>query len=1096
HLSLYLLPHSVPPDVTLVNAVTRSETHLDLEWTKVDNNNNYTYVLRNSNGAEASIIGLDEETRVKHTVSSLSAGTKYSFTLFTVFEGVRSTGYTFSEITIPPDVAQANVATLSETHLELEWTKVNNDNNYNYILRVSNGAETNITGSDAGTTVKHTVASLSAGTNYSFTLFTVFEGVSSTGFTFSAVTVPSDVTQVNVVTRSETHLQLEWSKVNNDNNYNYILRDSNGAEVDIAGSDAGTTVKHTVSSLSAGTNYSFTLFTVFDGVRSTGRTFSAVTVPPDVTLVNAVTRSETHLDLEWTKVDNNNNYTYVLRNSNGAEASIIGLDEETRVKHTVSSLSAGTKYSFTLFTVFEGVRSTGYTFSEITIPPDVAQANVATLSETHLELEWTKVNNDNNYNYILRVSNGAETNITGSDAGTTVKHTVASLSAGTNYSFTLFTVFEGVSSTGFTFSAVTVPSDVTQVNVVTRSETHLQLEWSKVNNDNNYNYILRDSNGAEVDIAGSDAGTTVKHTFDGVRSTGRTFSAVTVPPDVTLVNAVTRSETHLDLEWTKVDNNNNYTYVLRNSNGAEASIIGLDEETRVKHTVSSLSAGTKYSFTLFTVFEGVRSTGYTFSEITIPPDVAQANVATLSETHLELEWTKVNNDNNYNYILRVSNGAETNITGSDAGTTVKHTVASLSAGTNYSFTLFTVFEGVSSTGFTFSAVTVPSDVTQVNVVTRSETHLQLEWSKVNNDNNYNYILRDSNGAEVDIAGSDAGTTVKHTVSSLSAGTNYSFTLFTVFDGVRSTGRTFSAVTVPPDVTLVNAVTRSETHLDLEWTKVDNNNNYTYVLRNSNGAEASIIGLDEETRVKHTVSSLSAGTKYSFTLFTVFEGVRSTGYTFSEITIPPDVAQANVATLSETHLELEWTKVNNDNNYNYILRVSNGAETNITGSDAGTTVKHTVASLSAGTNYSFTLFTVFEGVSSTGFTFSAVTVPSDVTQVNVVTRSETHLQLEWSKVNNDNNYNYILRDSNGAEVDIAGSDAGTTVKHTVSSLSAGTNYSFTLFTVFDGVRSTGRTFSAVTVPPDVTLVNAVTRSETHLDLEWTKVDNNNNYTYTY
>ncbi|XP_076154882.1 receptor-type tyrosine-protein phosphatase eta-like [Alosa pseudoharengus] len=978
---------TVPPDVTLVNVVTRSETHLDVDWTKVDNNNNYTYVLRNSNGAEASIIGLDEETRVKHTVSSLSAGTKYSFTLFTVFEGVRSTGYTFSEITIPPDVAQANVATLSETHLELEWTKVNNDNNYNYILRVSNGAETNITGSDAGTTVKHTVASLSAGTNYSFTLFTVFEGVSSTGFTFSAVTVPSDVTQVNVVTRSETHLQLEWTKVNNDNNYNYILRDSNGAEVDIAGSDAGTTVKHTVSSLSAGTNYSFTLFTVFDGVRSTGRTFSAVTVPPDVTLVNVVTRSETHLDLDWTKVDNNNNYTYVLRNSNGAEASIIGLDEETRVKHTVSSLSAGTKYSFTLFTVFEGVRSTGYTFSEITIPPDVAQANVATLSETHLELEWTKVNNDNNYNYILRVSNGAETNITGSDAGTTVKHTVASLSAGTNYSFTLFTVFEGVSSTGFTFSAVTVPSDVTQVNVVTRSETHLQLEWTKVNNDNNYNYILRDSNGAEVDIAGSDAGTTVKHTvsslsagtnysftlftvFDGVRSTGRTFSAVTVPPDVTLVNVVTRSETHLDVDWTKVDNNNNYTYVLRNSNGAEASIIGLDEETRVKHTVSSLSAGTKYSFTLFTVFEGVRSTGYTFSEITIPPDVAQANVATLSETHLELEWTKVNNDNNYNYILRVSNGAETNITGSDAGTTVKHTVASLSAGTNYSFTLFTVFEGVSSTGFTFSAVTVPSDVTQVNVVTRSETHLQLEWTKVNNDNNYNYILRDSNGAEVDIAGSDAGTTVKHTVSSLSAGTNYSFTLFTVFDGVRSTGRTFSAVTVPPDVTLVNVVTRSET--DLDWTKVDNNNNYTYVLRNSNGAEASIIGLDEETRVKHTVSSLSAGTKYSFTLFTVFEGVRSTGYTFSEITIPPDVAQANVATLSETHLELEWTKVNNDNNYNYILRVSNGAETNITGSDAGTTVKHTVASLSAGTNYSFTLFTVFEGVSSTGFTFSAVT----------------------------------------------------------------------------------------------------------------------------
>ncbi|XP_041939855.1 uncharacterized protein LOC121700719 [Alosa sapidissima] len=355
HLSI--LHPSAPPDVTQVNVVTRSETQLELEWTKVNNNNDYTYILRDRNG-EANITGSDAGTTV-------------------------------------------NVVTRSETHLQLEWTKVNNDNNYNYTLRDNNGAEVDFTGSDAVTT-------------------------------------------------------LEWTKINNDNNYNYILRDSNGAEADITGSDAGTIVKHTVSYLSAGTNYSFTLFTVFEGVSSIGRTFSAVTVPSDVTQVNVVTRSETHLQLEWTKVNNDNNYNYILRDSNGAEVDIAGSDAGTTVKHTVSSLSAGTNYSFTLFTVFDGgVRSTGYTFSEITIPPDVAQANVATLSETHLELEWTKVNNDNNYNYILRVSNGAETNITGSDAGTTVKHTVASLSAGTNYSFTLFTVFEGVSSTGFTFSAVT-----------------------------------------------------------------------------------------------------------------------------------------------------------------------------------------------------------------------------------------------------------------------------------------------------------------------------------------------------------------------------------------------------------------------------------------------------------------------------------------------------------------------------------------------------------------------------------------------------------------------------------------------------------------
>ncbi|XP_062386040.1 class I histocompatibility antigen, F10 alpha chain-like isoform X2 [Sardina pilchardus] len=184
--------NSVPPDVKLISVVTRSETHVELEWTKVNNNNDYNYLLRDSNGAETSITGLEAETTVKHTVC-LSAGT--TFTLFTVFEGVKSTGFQFSVVTnsgserslnsVPPDVKLISVVTSSETHLKLEWTKVNNNNDYNYLLRDSNGAETSITGLEAETTVKHTV-SLSAGTT--FTLFTVFEGVKSTGFQFSVVT--------------------------------------------------------------------------------------------------------------------------------------------------------------------------------------------------------------------------------------------------------------------------------------------------------------------------------------------------------------------------------------------------------------------------------------------------------------------------------------------------------------------------------------------------------------------------------------------------------------------------------------------------------------------------------------------------------------------------------------------------------------------------------------------------------------------------------------------------------------------------------------------------------------------------------------------
>ena len=94
------------------------------------------------------------------------------------------------------------------------------------------------------------------------------------------------------------------------------------------------------------------------------------------------------------------------------------------------------------------------------------------------------------------------------------------------------------------------------------------------------------------------------------------FMSVIAPHDVTQINVISRSETHLELQWTKVNNNNDYTYILRDRNGKETSITGPDGETTVTHTVSSLSAGTKYEFTLFTVFEVVRSRGYNFSAAT------------------------------------------------------------------------------------------------------------------------------------------------------------------------------------------------------------------------------------------------------------------------------------------------------------------------------------------------------------------------------------------------------------------------------------------------------------------------------------------------
>ncbi|CAI5689281.1 unnamed protein product [Oreochromis niloticus] len=90
-----------PPNADSFRPVEHHETSITLQWNKV--NNNISFVLQ-FNGTETNISVPDEDGPVTHTVSSLTAGTEYTFTLYSVFENVRSSGVSITAVT--------------ETHLE------------------------------------------------------------------------------------------------------------------------------------------------------------------------------------------------------------------------------------------------------------------------------------------------------------------------------------------------------------------------------------------------------------------------------------------------------------------------------------------------------------------------------------------------------------------------------------------------------------------------------------------------------------------------------------------------------------------------------------------------------------------------------------------------------------------------------------------------------------------------------------------------------------------------------------------------------------------------------------------------------------------
>ena len=88
------------------------------------------------------------------------------------------------------------------------------------------------------------------------------------------VSTPSNTDSFRSIGQDETSITLQWNTVNN--NVSFILH-FNGSETNFSAAAGDGPINHTVSSLTAGTRYTFTLFSVFENVTSSGVNITAVT---------------------------------------------------------------------------------------------------------------------------------------------------------------------------------------------------------------------------------------------------------------------------------------------------------------------------------------------------------------------------------------------------------------------------------------------------------------------------------------------------------------------------------------------------------------------------------------------------------------------------------------------------------------------------------------------------------------------------------------------------------------------------------------------------------------------------------------------------
>uniref|UniRef100_A0AAQ6A0P0 protein-tyrosine-phosphatase n=1 Tax=Amphiprion ocellaris TaxID=80972 RepID=A0AAQ6A0P0_AMPOC len=384
--------------------------------------------------------------------------------------------------------------------------------------------------------------------------------------------------------------------------------------------------------------------------------------------------------------------------------------------------------------------------------------------------------------------------------------------------------------------------------------------------------------------AGTKYNFTLITVFEGVNSTGYNFTAVTAPRNAEDFKTVGQNETSITLQWKQVNNIDRYILVVN-----EEEITVTSSEEFVTHTVSGLTSGTRYKFRLFTVFENVTSSGVNHTAVTAPDNVGEVKVVNQNETSITLKWDKVKDISVY--ILQYDENGKPrveNIGAPPLDASVEYEVYPLTAGTKYNFTLITVFEGVNSTGYNFTAVTAPRNAEDFKTVGQNETSITLQWKQVNNIDRYILVV---NEEEITVTSSEEFVT--HTVSGLTSGTRYEFRLFTVFENVTSSGVNHTAVTAPDNVGEVKVVNQNETSITLKWDKVKDIS--VYILQYDENGKPRVENIDAlplDASVEYEVYPLTAGTKYNFTLITVFEGVNSTGYNFTAVTVPSPPSSAH------------------------------------------------------------------------------------------------------------------------------------------------------------------------------------------------------------
>ncbi|XP_054633084.1 receptor-type tyrosine-protein phosphatase eta isoform X2 [Dunckerocampus dactyliophorus] len=913
-------------------------------------------------------------------------------------------------------------------------------------------------------------------------------------------TNPREATNLTVINVTTSSITVSWTKPEG-NCSSYVVHWTDGR---VQQDENVIMTTKDITGLTAGTMYSiFVTAVADDGVTEGNNATVSQYTRPGIVHEHSVHTNTSSISLNWVLPDGED-FTYKVKWDNGGEQRITHTSDTYAV---LSDLVSGTTYTITIVSVAGDNKTEGdpYTFTAVTKPAVVRNLRTPDVTTSSISLSWTDPDGNTTLYKLRWTSEGK----TGSDNTSDTTFTIKDLIPGNRYDITVAAVAgnppntEGEETPISTFTRPQRPGNIT----ATPGTDNLNIVWTLpqpgradtyVVNISNKNLLYSSSNITTAKTAyfsglypGRVFLVTVTAVAGNQNNTSNHISLATIPTPPRSLHISHRTSSSLHLQWetpTSMEGAPLISYlIIYQTREGEMQTTNTSDDSAV---LSQLTSGTLYNTEVKTVgpqrlmSSPVHRAGYT-----LPNPVLNLAARPLNTTSIKVAWSYPQEVKaEYTYCVQTYNAKGTLVKELKVSDNSTH-VPDLEPGTRYNVSVTALAAaGSESTAEQTFTYTMPKAVTGLMVKDVNTTAITLKWLRPSDHkDSYSYLLTVfQDGTMLHNASTKTET---YTFSGLTPGAPYSFEVFTVVEGVKSTEeRTFS-YTRPLAVSDISVI-GTTTNMSVSWSaptgQVDS---YAVLFQTHSEVVSAKTDLSNATRSTLFVD-LKAGVLYCALVISKSGPLESNSTSVCNATFPNPPGSISVASQTVHSINFTWALPDGMDQSQYNFSVSS-----VSGSSITTNNWFMLTNLQSGSQNSISVETMAAlGYKSTAVTANNYTRPYSVTTLRAAEISTEAVTLVWEQPENKPDYSYVVHVTH--ELYNLPSEVVSSTLYNISGLLSGNMYTFAVSTqAADGTRAAPRVKSFFTRPFEITELEAHTINSTAIRLIWTKPpEHKPEYTY--